>query len=683
MTDPRYAVLFEPIQIGPVTTKNRFYQVPHCNGSGHRYPQTMAHIRGMKAEGGWGVICTEECEIHPSSDLSGYVEMRLWDDSDIPTHRLMTEKVHQHDALAGIQLVHTGQESGNRFSRVPSLSPSGAAGAWGDPIQARAMTKKDIQNLRGWYRQAALRAKQAEYDIVYVYAGHNGPILSHFLNPRFNQRSDEYGGSLENRIRLLKEVLEETKDAIGDSCAVALRFAVHEFDNGDLRFDNEGREVVVMLAELPDLWDVNISNWTHDSLTSRFGEAGHQESYIDFVKTVTSKPVVGVGRFTSPDTMVSQIKRGVLDLIGAARPSIADPFLPNKVQQDRVDEIRECIGCNICTTGDSFSVPIRCTQNPTMGEEFRKSWHPEYIDKAGSSDKVIVIGGGPAGLECTLALAKRGYDVVLAEQGETLGGRLLVESKLPGLGEWRRVIDHRMYMISQKPNVESYLNSALTAKDIIDYDFERVVLATGAVWREDGIGRSKHQPIKRSKGAHIVGVEEILHGRKLNGHVVIYDDDYYYMANAIAEKLVQDGNTVTYITSDATVASYTNATLEYDHIMQRLLELGIEIVCNHTVVEAGEGFITAECNYTERTKTYQADSLIPVTNRNPNLCLYEALQSQIALSENTIKSVHTIGDCLTPGTIAAAVYSGHLYARQLDNPIDQLYGFKRENYQVF
>ena len=681
MPDSRYDILFEPVKIGPKTTKNRFYQVPHCNGSGHRYPRTMAHMRGIKAEGGWGVVCTEECEIHPSSDLSGFVEMRLWDDSDIPTHLLMTEKVHEHDALAGIQLVHTGQESGNRFSRVPALSPSGAAGAWGDPIHARAMSKQDIRDLREWYRQAALRAKQAEYDIVYVYAGHNAPILSQFLQPRYNQRTDEYGGSLENRVRLLREVLEETKEAIGDSCAVALRFAVHEFDDEDLRFDRDGRAIVEMLAEIPDLWDVNISDWSHDSRTSRFGEAGHQEPYIDFVKTLTSKPVVGVGRFTSPDAMVSQIKRGVLDLIGAARPSIADPFLPNKIRQDRIEEIRECIGCNICTTGDYFSVPIRCTQNPTMGEEFRKGWHPENIETAGSQDRILVVGAGPAGLECTLSLAKRGYDVVLADRQSEAGGRLITESQLPGLNEWRRVIDHRIYMISQKANVETYLESELGVDEILDYGFERVYIATGAVWREDGVGRSSHTGFTATAGTNILGVEAILRDAQASGNVVVYDDDYYYMASVIAEKLVRTGCNVTYVTSAESVSTYTNATLESGNVFRHLLDLGVNIVCNHGIDAIGAGIVIAKCLYSGNTKEIDATTLVPVTNRIPQNQLSLSLLENSNLAVHGIKSVQSIGDCLAPGTIATAVYSGHLYARQLDNPVDQLYGFKRENYQ--
>ena len=527
--------------------------------------------------------------------------------------------------------------------------------------------------------------KKAEYDIVYVYAGHNGPILSHFLQTRYNHRNDEYGGSLSNRVRLLREVLEETKEAIGDSCAIALRFAVHEFDDEHLQFDKEGREIVEMLADLPDLWDVNISDWSQDSRTSRFGESGHQEPYISFVKSVTNKPVVGVGRFTSPDTMVSQINRGVVDFIGAARPSIADPFLPNKILEGRVEEIRECIGCNICTTGDYFAVPIRCTQNPTMGEEFRKGWHPEIIEPAKSSDKILVVGGGPSGLECALALSKRGYAVTIAEKRKALGGRVLLESKLPGLSEWKRVIDHRIYMLSQKPNVNTYLESKLSAEDILEFGFDRVVVATGASWRVDCIGRSILTPLQILEQDAIVSVDEILSGQdlsgRLKGHVLVYDDDYYYMANVIAERFVEIGCKVTYVTSASSVAPYTDATLESYRVHHRLVELGVNVICNHVIQSATADSISLTCNFSGQRTIIAANTLVPVTSRIPKSQLGDALADDEKLRRHNIKSVEIIGDCLAPGTIAAAVYSGHLYARQLDNPIDQRYGFTRENYQ--
>ena len=307
--DPRYDILFEPVQIGPVTARNRFYQVPHCAGMGHREPSASAAMRAMKAEGGWAVVCTEECDIHPASEFSPYAEARLWDDRDIPALARLTEAVHGHGALAGIELAFNGQAAPNRFSRETPLAPSDNVVDTYDPLQARAMDKTDIRNLRRWHREAALRARQAGFDIVYVYAGHGLALPMHFLSRRHNRRSDEYGGSLENRARLLRELIEDTKEAVGDSCAVALRLAVDELlgEDGHHRGGRPGR-VVELLAELPDLWDVNVSDWSHDSQTSRFGPEGAQEHYVGFVKQVTSKPVVGVGRFTSPDTMVSQIR---------------------------------------------------------------------------------------------------------------------------------------------------------------------------------------------------------------------------------------------------------------------------------------------------------------------------------------------------------------------------------------
>jgi dimethylamine/trimethylamine dehydrogenase len=328
--DPRYDILFEPVRIGPVTAKNRFFQVPHCNGMGHAHPYAHAAMRGMKAEGGWAVVSTEECEIHPTSDVSPFVEARLWDDHDIPHNALMCEAVHKHGALAAVELNHNGMSASNFYSREVPIGPVHQMTRY-YPFQARAMDREDIRNFRRWHREAAVRARKAGFDIVYVYAGHDLTLPMHFLQRRRNTRTDEYGGSLENRVRLFREVIEDTKDAVGDTCGVAVRFATDEMMGPDgITAEGEARDVVAMLAELPDLWDVNISDWKYDSYTSRFAEEGYQEKFVDFVKKLTTKPVVGVGRFTSPDTMVSQIKRGVLDMIGAARPSIADPFLPRR-----------------------------------------------------------------------------------------------------------------------------------------------------------------------------------------------------------------------------------------------------------------------------------------------------------------------------------------------------------------
>src|SRR5581483_11528981 len=198
----------------------------------------------------------------------------------------------------------------------------------------------------------------------------------------------------------------------------ACRICVDEQIGGDGIERDEMAQIMELVGELPDLWDFMVGEWDFDSITSRFAGEGAQEAYVRGLKGHVSKPVVGVGRFTSADTMVRMIREGVLDLIGAARPSIADPFLPRKIQEGRWEDIRECIGCNICVTGDSLITPLRCTQNPTMGEEWRRGWHPERIRRKTSDARVLVVGAGPAGLEAAQALGKRGYEVVLAEAGD-------------------------------------------------------------------------------------------------------------------------------------------------------------------------------------------------------------------------------------------------------------------------
>jgi dimethylamine/trimethylamine dehydrogenase len=362
--DPRYEILFEPVRIGPVTAPNRFYQVPHCTGMGYNRPNSVAAMRETKAEGGWGVVCTEYCSIHPSSDDAPLPSHSLWDDKDVRSHAKMVENVHRHGALAGVELWYGGGSTANLYSREDSLGPLSVPCWHPHPVQCRAMDKRDIENLRRWQVEAAKRAKSAGFDIVYIYATHSFTVAD-FLHPS-NQRSDEYGGSLENRARLLREMIEDTKEAVGDTCAVAVRFSA---DNGAYEEganNEESRAALEMVAELPDLWDINARNYEIEIGSSRYVKEGALEDYVRWVKQVTTKPVVSTGRFTAPDTMVRQVREGVLDLIGAARPSIADPFLPQKLREGRIEDIRECIGCNICSAADRIGVPIRCTQNPAM-----------------------------------------------------------------------------------------------------------------------------------------------------------------------------------------------------------------------------------------------------------------------------------------------------------------------------
>ena len=666
--DPRFDVLFEPVRIGPVTAPNRFYQVPHCTGIGYRRPQTLAALRGMKAEGGWGTVCTEYCSIHPSSDDDPYPSASIWDDEDVRSLSLMVDKVHNHGALAGVELWHGGAASANHYSREAPLGPfSRPAGVY-DPIQTRAMDKEDIRELKRWHVEAAVRAQRAGFDIVYVYACH-WYLLKEFLNPS-NQRSDEYGGSLENRVRLLRELIEETKEAVGDTCAVAVRFAASSGGPDDDQDTAEPRAVVELLADLPDLWDITVHDYSHEMGSSRFVQEGSLEATVSWVKEVTNKPVVSVGRFTSPETMLRLVRQGVIDLVGAARPSIADPFLPQKIAEGREDDIRECIGCNICYSGDQTGTPIRCTQNPTMGEEWRKGWHPEQIPPKGSESRVLIVGGGPAGLEAAVSLGRRGYEVVLAEARTELGGRVTLESALPGMAEYARVRDWRLTQIGKLPNVEFYLDSVVDEEQILEFGADRVVIATGAQWRRDGTGRWREEPVPGWDGASVITPDDIMADKMPSGPVVVFDDDHYYMGGVVAEKLRRAGLDVTLVTPANEVSTWTTHTEEQYRIQERILGLGIVVETGASIAGIGESSATLECIYTGKEREVDAAAVVMTTARVPNDSLYHSLAGRIA--------VQRIGDCLAPGTIAASVYSGHQYARELDADKPADVRFRRE-----
>jgi dimethylamine/trimethylamine dehydrogenase len=546
------------------------------------------------------------------------------------------------------------------------------------------MDKEDIRNLRRWHVAAARRARQAGFDLIYVYAAHGLVTPMQFLSRKYNQRTDEYGGALENRVRLLREIIEDTKEAVGATCAVPVRICIDELlGEGGLCAASEGRDVIEMLADLPDLWDVTVGDWANDSRPSRFGPEGVHQDYVAHVKTVTGKPVVGVGRFTSPDAMVSQIRRGVLDMIGAARPSIADPFLPRKIEAGNLDDIRECIGCNICAAADNTYTPIRCTQNPTMGEEWRRSWHPEIVPGRQSADRILVVGAGPAGLECAVTLGKRGYEVALSEAAKELGGRVAREARLPGLAEWGRVRDYRVGQLHKLANVDIFLDSRLSAEDILQAEFHRVVLAVGSTWRRDGVSRYHRSPIARLEAERVFTPDEVMDGASPEGPVVIYDDDHYYMGGVIAEKLRRAGLEVTLVTPAPLVSAWTVNTLEQTRIQARLLELGVTICANEALVDFAGGEAGLACVFTGRRRTLPAGSVVMVTSRSARHELHAELAARsVEVKAAGIKSVTRIGDCEAPGPIAAAVFSGHRYAREFEFEATDAVPFLRETAQL-
>jgi dimethylamine/trimethylamine dehydrogenase len=302
-----------------------------------------------------------------------------------------------------------------------------------------------------------------------------------------------------------------------------------------------------------------------------------------------------------------------------------------------------------------------------IGEEWRRGWHPEKIAAKGSDAKVLIVGAGPAGLECARVLGERGYEVLLAEARRELGGRVTAESQLPGLSEWARVRDYRVQQIQRMTNVEVYRESELGAEDVLAVGADHVVIATGASWRRDGFGRCHPAGLAGLRPAERILIpDDIMAGRLPEGRVVLFDDDHYYMGAVIAERLRDTGLAVTLVTSADKAAAWSAYTAEQSRTQRRLLELGVEIVTAHELSAFDGREVRLSCTYTGRDRQIDADSLVLVTARQPNDGLYRALFEHLAAG--TLGSLRRIGDCEAPAIIAAAVYSGHRYARELDSP---------------
>jgi len=701
--DPRYDPLFEPIEIGPKIMKNRFYQVPHCIGAGTNSPGFQMAHRGIKAEGGWGAVNTEQCSIHPECDDTLRITARIWDEGDVHNLRAMVDNVHSHDALAGCELFYAGPHAPALESRTISRGPSQYNSDFGTVPGCPGFTYNhaadidELHRLQQQYVDAALRARDAGFDMVNVYGAHAyGPMQ--WLNPYYNRRTDKYGGSFENRARFWIETLEKIRNAVDGDLAIVTRCAVDTlYGTKGVEIGDDGLKFIEAASPYLDLWDVNIGDiteWGEDAGPSRFYATGHENDWIRFIKQATDKPVVGVGRYTSPDVMLQAVQEGIIDIIGAARPSIADPFLPNKINEGRVEDIRVCIGCNVCISRwEMGGVPFICTQNATAGEEYRRGWHPEKFEPAKSEHDFLIVGAGPAGSECARVLMERGYTVHLVDSRDKVGGYVNDVAALPGLGEWGYHRDYRETQLDKlvKKNKQCQValgQKRMTADDILQYGASRVIIATGASWNTTGVNHATHEPIPGADAnlPNILTPEQVYAGKKKIGkRVMIINYDPYYTTPSLAEKFARDGHEVT-IAFVCEVGAYMEYTLEGPNMHRMLHELNIKVLgetgCSRVEdgrVELfniwGDGYKreykgTGKFPRTENTSHtwHECDTVILVTGRHSEDALYRELKARKdEWEENDIDNVFVIGDAEAPRLMADVTFDGHRLAREIED----------------
>jgi dimethylamine/trimethylamine dehydrogenase len=670
----RYAPLFEPMRIGPKTAPNRFYTVPYSTGwDNHLIRREVGHRR-MRAVGGWGVVTTGEALFAREAITGALPGLELFDDDDVKCVATIPDAIHEHGALAGIELVHYGGLANPTLWRVPPVAPSqiqGEAMFFSGAI-AQTMTLDEIRHCQEQWALAAKRARTAGFDIVYVHCAHSGQPMQ-FLAPYYNERTDQYGGELVNRARFLREILERIREAIGDDTAIACRYGIEALGTGGLPID-EALEVMAMVDHLVDLWDIAIgglANADRDLTPSRLYEEGASLQWSRRAKEVTSKPVVGSGRFTDVDLMLRVLESGELDFIGAARPGIADPFLPRKIAAGEFGAIRECIGSNRCAFSQ-FQGNMGCSQNATTGEEYRRGWNPEQFSRAANAHlPVLIVGAGPAGMECATVLARRGFQQIhLVDERRRMGGHMRWFSGLPRFNPWGRIIEHREWLISRFGSILFVPGKRLDSDAVLDYGASIVIVATGAPWAREAISVFDHTAIPGATAslAHVLTPEQLLLEDKAvpGRRVVVYDCEAELTALAVCQALQAREHVVELASPFPDIGFRAHQDGVSFALRGEILEAGGSLRPGLTLTavdENGADFVDTAM----QEARIECDAVMLITRRKSDDQLFFELDGRRDDRHSAdISALYRIGDCVAPQNLSEAIFSGHRLAREID-----------------
>ena len=498
MTDPMQAPggLLAPCTLGDLHLRNRVFVPGHTTNFGrqNRPTERTAAYHAERARGGVGLIITEAVRVHPTS-AGRSISLGSFDDESIPAYAAVTEAVHAEGAAIIAQIMHAGRQANGDATRTAAWSASALPWAAGSHIP-HAMGREDIATVVTAFGDAARRMRSAGFDGLEVHAGH-GHLLQQFLSPVTNQRTDGYGGDLDSRLRLTREVLASVQAAVPDM-PVGLRVSADEFLPGGLTPDAVVEITGLLATEFPLLY-VHVSHSAYHgswSLSTQmadmsFGHAPFRHHAALFKKALPDLPVLAVCRLDSLPEAAELIDAGEADLAGLARPHITDPHLVRKAMEGRAHETRHCLACNqACIGRVEQSLPISCVVNPEVGVE--REWAGAWAAAAATpARRVLVVGGGPAGLEAALSAARAGHDVTLAERSAELGGTVAVAARVPGrerlgLLTTELVRDVRAAGVDVRTLVE------VDAATVLDGGWDDVVVATGA--RPSNRGPRRRRP---------------------------------------------------------------------------------------------------------------------------------------------------------------------------------------------
>lgn len=631
--------VFSPISIGNMVVKNRLVVPPmvsnYANEDGTCTEQFISYHE-EKAKGGWGLIIVEDYKINP--EAGGFVKLPgLWDDSQIESHKQLTERVHKHGAKIAAQIYHAGRETCAEITGVQPVAPS----AIPDPVvnaMPRELSVEEIQQLVEQFGDTALRAKKAGFDAVEIHGAH-GYLVNQFMSPFSNKRIDQYGGTILNRARFALEIIANIRSKVGSDFPLIYRMSVNEFVEGGLT--TEDSKVISMLLENAGIDLIHASNGVYATTETIIPPTavGHAWSanISEELKKVVSIPVIAVGRINDPLIAESVLRSKQADMISMGRGSLADPHLPNKAQAGQFDDIIRCIGClQGCIQRYAQQLPIKCLVNPMTGHESERQITPATREK-----KVFIIGGGIAGMEAAIVAAQRGHKVEIFEKNSRLGGQWVLAAIPPTKEE---LGSFTVWQVNQlnKLGVIVHLNTDLTLEMIRDNQPDSVIIATGA---------SPFVPnIPGKELSHVLTANDILKGSAQAGKRVVVIGGGL-VGSETAAHLANHGHDVSIIEMNSDIFVGTPSATKH-YLMKDLQHHNVAILTNTQVKEIHSDAVVVDNNGQLQTLA-AIDNVVMAIGSRPVSFSVEELEQYVA-------EIVTIGDAQKVRKAMEAVEEGYL-----------------------
>lgn len=648
-------IVFSPIKLGPVEVSNRVVRSAHGTGmTDPHISQRFIAYHTERAKGGCGLSILGTAAVHPSS----IIDQMVFDDACIAPFQKLMKAVEPHGMKVFQQLWHGGNLFGGREG--PPLAVSTLPGYSG--IVGRQMSTGEVEALIRAFADAAVRCQKGGLHGVELHAGH-GYLFHQFLTPVLNNRTDRYGGSFENRVRPLLEALRATRAAVGPEFAVGVRLSASDSPGGITEQDNK-RVLESMQAE--NLIDyINVSKgdyYDHDSMTGTLPKpAGYQMSSAGQVTALRKVPGIVTGRFRTLEEVEQVLREGAADLVSMVRAHIADPDLVRKTREGRAEEVRPCLGCNQgCIGGVVRGGALGCTVNPAVGAEDTLS--ESLIKPTTAPKRVLVVGGGPGGMEAARIARTIGHKVILAEGAPRLGGAVNVAKRAPnlqGLADITVWLEQEVYRLG----VDVRLSTYIEASDVREMGVEALIVATGSMPRMDGFQiANPGEPARGTGLPHVISsIDLFTTSRELGKTALVLDTVGHYESLAVCEQLLSQGLSVTYLTSHVGMTPYAHTTWRDVAALKRFYQLGnFEAVLRHHLVEIQPSRCVVrplQASHNQ-TRTVPADTVVLVTPNEPICNLFDELRDETA-------AIYLVGDALSPRDVQHAINDAHRTARGL------------------